>query len=281
MILSARRFFVTLTAATLLTQVVGLARADEQPTWSSSSTDHYRLFYRPEFEQDAQQVRRLLDAAITSLKKEFADFPMDELLRVDCAIYLHPKGTDKASESFASITTSVKDGGQYVAAIHLLAPSAYDPSYRSNVNEPPGDDHFSKLIMHEYSTILLERITRSKRAGWSFFSAPRWFTDGYEEYLGLMLSSPRNRTDVLAKYLARHKDSPGRIDFAFGIGVENDYIDGALLLLFMHEVFGKQQVHDLLRSQERRFGRAMAASLGVGLEEFERRWDEWLELKLG
>ena len=78
---------------------------------------------------------------------------------------------------------------------------------------------FAKLVMHEYSTVLLDRITRAKKAGWSFFSGPSWFVQGYEEYLGLMLSSPRNRTAVLGKYLARHKGGPGRIDFAFGIGV--------------------------------------------------------------
>ena len=49
----------------------------------------------------------------------------------------------------------------------------------------------------------------------------------------------------------------------------------------MHETFGRKRVHAVLASEERRFGRALASALGVGLEEFQRRWDEWLKRKLG
>jgi hypothetical protein len=171
----------------------------------------------------------------------------------------------------------VDDAGKYSAVIDLLTPSAYDLRHRSNVGEPADDGYIYKLVVHEYSTILLERITRAKKAGWRFFSAPGWFTNGYEEYLGLMLSSTRNRTEVLKKHLANHKDGASRIGFDYGIHVEDDYIDGAVLLMFMHETFGKTKVQAILASEERRFGSAMASALGVGLEEFKKRWDEWLK----
>jgi hypothetical protein len=272
--------WVLVIGVTLLAHNAGSARADEGPKWSSYSTDYYQLFHRPENEGDAKKVKGFLDAGIASLKKEFAGFPVEDLLRVNCVIYLHPKGTGKASESTVSITSGTDNQGNYFAVIDLLAPSAYDPNYRSNINEPAGDDYIHKLVMHEYSTILLDRITRAKKSGWSFFTAPRWFTDGYEEYLGLMLSSPHNREEVLAKYLAMQKDDPDRIGFDFGVGIKDDYIDGGLLLLFMHETFGKERVHAILKSEERRFGRAMASALGVGLDDFQKRWDEWLKKKL-
>lgn len=224
-------------------------------------------------------MQGFLDAGIASLKKEFADFPVDDLLRVDCVIYLHPKATDKASENMAMITSGV-DKGKYYAAIDLLTPSAYNPNYRNNINQSADDDYFHKLVMHEYSTILLERITRAKKTGWMFFSAPRWFVDGYEEYLGIMCSAPRNRKEFMEKYLAMHKKTPARVSFDFGIGVEDEYIDGALLLLFMHETFGKKRVQAVLTSEEPRFGTAMARELGANLEEFKKRWDEWLKKKL-
>jgi hypothetical protein len=273
--------FVMLAAATLLARGVGATGANDKPKqWSVQSGDNYQLLYMPGHENDAKKVKGFLDSGIASLKKEFAGLQVDELLRVNCAIYLHPKGSGKASESSAGITSGTDGQGKYFAVIDLLAPSAYDPGYRSNVNEPPGDDHYFKLVIHEYSTILLDRITRDKKGGWSFFSAPRWFTDGYEEYLGLMLSSPRNRKEVLMKYLAMHRQDPDRIDFDFGVSVKDDYIDGAVLLLFMHETFGKDRVHAILKSEERRFGRAMASALGVGLDGFKKRWDEWLKRKL-
>jgi hypothetical protein len=275
-----RRFYVILAAVTLLIEGVGFARAEEKPTqWSVYRNENYQLFYKQAREKDAKKVKGLLDAGIASLKKELADFPVDDLLRVNCVIYLHPKATDRASEYTTLITTGV-DKGKYYAVIDLLTPSAYNPNYRNNINQPADDDHFHKLVMHEYSTILLERISWAKKTGWTFFTAPRWFTDGYEEYLGIMCSSPRNRKEFVEKYLAMHKKAPTRVSFDFGIGVEDEYIDGALLLLFMHETFGKKRVQAVLTCEEPRFGTAMARELGVGLEELKKRWDEWLKKKL-
>jgi hypothetical protein len=272
--------WAALAVAVLLAPSPAMTHAQDKPMkWSVYSTDYYQVLYQPRHDADAKKIKGFLDAGITSLKKEFADFPVDELLKVNCLIYLHPQRTDKASEIHAGIGTGVTNG-KYSAVIDMLAPAAYDPNHRTNINEPVGDDYFYKLVMHEYSTILLDRITRSKKAGWNFFSAPRWFVDGYEEYLGLMLSSPRNRKEVVAKYLAMHKEDPDRISLDFGITVKNDYIDGALLVLFMHETFGKKKVHALLMSEERSFGKAIRSVLGVGLEEFQKRWDEWLKKRL-
>src|SRR5687767_8681473 len=261
-----------------LTLPAAHAPADD-PMWVIVKTDFYRLHHAPGHEADAKKVRQLLDASITALKAEFDGLPVAELLRVDCAIYLHPKGSGKASEYSVSITTR-QDGDKYSAVIDLLTPSAYSPTYRSNVGEPAGDDHLAKLVLHEYSTILLERVTRTKKGGWGFYSAPKWFTDGYEEYLGLVLSTPRNRNEVLAKYLATQKANPGRVTFEFGVSVADPYIDGALLLAFMHEEFGKKRVQAILTSREPRFGKAVAAALGVGLDEFQKRWADWLKKKL-
>jgi hypothetical protein len=176
--------------------------------------------------------------------------------------------------------TSGVDKGKYFAVIDLLTPSACDPNYRNNINQPADDDYYHKLVLHEYSTILLERITRAKKTGWTFFSAPRWFVNGYEEYLGVMCSAPRNRKTFVEKYLATQKKAPARVSFDFGIGVEDEYIDGALLLLFMHETFGKKRVQAVLTCAEPCFGTALARELGVELEEFKKRWDEWLKKKL-
>jgi hypothetical protein len=264
----------------LLLALVAAPALAADPDWVVIRTDFYRLHHAPDREPDAKKVQQLLDASIAALKTEFDGLPVADLLTVDCALYLHPKGSGKASEYSVSITTR-QDGDKYTAVIDLLTPSAYSPTYRSNVGEPAGDDYFAKLVMHEYSTILLERITRTKKGGWSFYSAPQWFTDGYEEYLGLMRTTPRNRNEVFAKYLATQKADPGRVTFEFGISVADPYIDGALLLAFMHDEFGRKRVQAILTSREPRFGKALAAGLGVGLDEFQKRWADWLKKKLG
>lgn len=94
----------------------------------------------------------------------------------------------------------------------------------------------------------------------------------YEEYLGVTLSTEHNRNATLGKCLALSKPNPDWISFDFGIHVKDDYINGAVLLLFMHESFGKAKVHALLRSEDRSFGRALTATTGVHLEEFQKRF---------
>lgn len=94
-------------------------------------------------------------------------------------------------------------------------------------------------MIHEYSTILLERLTQERKKGWHFFEAPRWFTDGIKEYLGLTQTSERNRRDIVGKYLALRKENPERIDF--GLNTTDPYIDGSLLHLFMHERMARRR----------------------------------------
>jgi hypothetical protein len=131
------------------------------------------------------------------------------------------------------------------------------------------------VLVHEYGTILLEQITRARAKGWRFYDAPGWFVQGYEEYLGLTHSTPHNRKVVLPKYLALQKADPLRVRIGFGIGVRNDYLDGAALLHFMHEAFGKEKVQAILTSEAPTFEAGAGPALGVSLEEFGRRWEEW------
>ena len=109
---AVRSFRVLVVGVTLLAPNAGPARADDRPKWSTSSTDYYQLLYLPGYEKDANKVKGMLDAGIASLKQEFADFPVDDLLKVKCDVYLHPKGTDQASEGSAVITSGTDEGGQ-------------------------------------------------------------------------------------------------------------------------------------------------------------------------
>lgn len=243
--------------------------------WSTLETPYYRLRFAADKKSDADQIRGHLDRTIEALKKEFAAVNAEELLRgVDCQITLHTKPNARANEGLANISCGVVDG-KYKAEMDLLTPSAYGKGALSSVGEPKGDDYQAKLVAHEYSSILLDRITRSKAAGWRFFSAPAWFVQGYEEYAGLMCSSHHNREVVRGKYLKHHKDDPRRVGIGFGVGVRDTYIDGATLLLFMNEAFGRDRVQAILASEKPTFEEAVPAALGVNLEEFANRWKEW------
>src|SRR5262249_13555685 len=153
--------------------------------------------------------------------------------------------------------------------------SEFRADFRNSIGEPAGDDYFAKVLVHEYATILLERITRAKPRGWPFYDAPSWFVQGYEEYLGLTHSTPRNRNVVLPKYIALQQRNPHRVRIGFGIGVKDDYLDGAVLLHFMHEKFGADKVQAILTSEAATFEKAAGPALGVTLGEFGRLWEEW------
>jgi hypothetical protein len=243
-------------------------------------TEYFTLYYDPKFKEDALKEKHYLEQTIEALKKEFSSYPVEELLKIKCTVVLYPQRTDRISEGSASIESGSENGQPYWANIELLTPSQYDPAYRNSLGLAFSDDGAFKLIAHEYSTILFERITAQKKRGIKFHKCPRWFTQGYEEYCGLVLSSPYNRSDLVNKYLSFFTKDKDRVDFDFGINVKNDYIDGAMLVLFMNESFGKNRVQEILASPESSFGKAIGLSLGVDLPQFADRFHKWLAGKL-
>jgi hypothetical protein len=254
--------------------VIGGADAPAEK-WEVIETQSYRLHYAPGSESDAKKVRGFLDRTHVLLREEFADHKPDELLKgISCDVFLHSKPVENANEHIATITTGVYDG-TYKAVIDLLMPSAYGPSFRSHIGEPFGDDYYAHLVAHEYSTIFLERVARSKPSGWRFFSAPAWFVQGYEDYLGLTQSTKANRETVLPRYDALHKGDAKRVSVGFGIGVTDPYADGAVLVHFMHEKYGRKKVQSILTSREATFEVAIASALGVSLDQFWTDWQAW------
>jgi hypothetical protein len=81
---------------------------------------------------------------------------------------------------------------------------------------------------------------------------------------------------VLPKYLKLVKGDPHRVGIGFGVAVRDPYIDGAVLLHFMHEVYGRDRVQAVLTSEILTFEEAVPAALGVSLDEFSERWKQWL-----
>lgn len=243
-------------------------------------TDYFTLYYDPKFKEDAEKEKHYLEQTIEALKKEFSAIPVDKMLKVQCDVILHSQKTDQINESSANTESGSQGDNPYSARIDLLTPSQYDPNYRNNVGISFSDDAAFKLVAHEYSTILFERITREKKKGIRFQKCPRWFVQGYEEYCGLVLTSPFNRSKLTNKYISFFRTDPDRINFDFGIEVTNPYIDGAMLVLFMNESYGKDNVQKILTSSESNFGKVLTSSLGGNLSQFKERWQKWLQTRL-
>jgi hypothetical protein len=136
------------------------------------------------------------------------------------------------------------------------------------------ENYIFKNLVHEYSTIVLDRMTREKPRGWTFFSAPAWFVQGYEEYLGLMLSSEHSRRVTFEKYRDFHRADRKRI--GAGFEVASPYIDGPVLLQFLHDTYGRGAVHAILLSEAADFWSALTQATGQDREQLHEAWLLWL-----
>ena len=279
-----RNHFVCLLIA--ITTAAGAAFAPPSasgnaPELSESVTvQHITLRHAPSATDDAKTAAAFLPGMLKTLQQHFEPAGLDEFVTgFRCEIQLHPAPNDSASESTAMSRTGTIDGTNrtYFAEISLLTPSAHTQEARTHIGEPKDAVYFERLLVHEYAAPVLDRITRSKPAGWRFYDAPRWFIEGYEEYLALTCSNEHSRNVTLAKYKEIVRADPRRVRNAFGLMVRDNYLDGAMLLAFMHDRYGREKVQAILTSPAETFGDAICESLGVNLDSFFAAWQEWLE----
>ena len=241
--------------------------------WQTIERPFYRLHYVPEHAEDAQRVDALLALVYEALLEEFKTHNPRKMLRsVECDIYLQPQPMEYTRPGVA-LTLATWSNGHYDADIHILTPGAHGQLDQSGF--PPGHydrDYYHKTLLHEVSTLFLVPLARSKREGWSFSECPEWFRQGYEDYLGLMRSSERNRTERLRDYQGTLADDD-RV--RLGIEVQEVYIDGAMLLAYMHDTWGPRKVQQVLVSRAPTFWGAVKRELDVDIQAFYDGWQAW------
>ena len=240
------------------------------------ANDYYKLCYPEELQDDGELAHKDLQQAIANMIKEFGEIDAKVLLKenIDCTVYIYAKPNKNASEAMALINSGV-ESGKYIANLHFLALSKHSPTAQDSAGRIKDKDYFLYLITHEYSTIILERLTERKRKGWTLFTAPSWFVQGYEQYLGLKYSKIGKET--LAVYLKRVKSNPGLIYMdSYGLHIQKVYEGGALVLAFMNEAYGQEKVHSLLTSDKPTFFSAMESTIDKG-DDFAKKWSNWLQ----
>jgi hypothetical protein len=261
--------------------------ADE---WSTIKSQDFTIYYVKKFADDAQRAKTYLDSAIASLRKEFSDYEPDKILKkIDCFVYLYPEPNETASDGRSVCITRGIDNGRRHAELHFLTPARYSPSSTDSIGELKKEDHyFFRYIVHEYASIWLGVIARSKERGWyvNGNDAPNWFWQGYEEYLGMTLSSAHSRTVTFSKYMAVVKEDPDSVVLARGykdktprILVGRDYTDGFAILAYMHHKFGTRAVQRILISEKDTFREAARdsfqtddAALYEGFQAWVKEW---------
>lgn len=89
-----------------------------------------------------------------------------------------------------------------------------------------------------------------------------------------MLSSKHSREVTFEKYRDLLRADPTRVSSEFK--VKNPYLDGAVLLQFLHETYGKEKVHAFLLSDASDFWSAVNQVTGHDRSEIFKAWTPWL-----
>jgi hypothetical protein len=240
----------------------------QRPTYTITADDSITA--------DAEQVAELTDSAIRAISAAFPDWDVLQAIQgYNLQIVIHATPNDAANEGTATLFTS-NSNGILASRLDILALSRYSAAARTNVGEPKEHKYFERLLIHEISTLLFERVTAKKSCGWRFQSAPSWFVQGLEQYVAFRQTSAKQSLQL---YLDRVRRDPNIVQTDFGVQVTDPYIGGTVLLAFIDEHYGWPTVQKLLESPEATFGAAVRKQLGVTLESFVTEFQSWLTPK--
>lgn len=239
----------------------------------------------PALRADADLLAHTLDDAVKQIVEDYKKLvpDADEIFRAaSVTVHLCAEPNEHASVGQANVVTSWS-GGKCTADIHLLAPSAHpDPNKpgagRTMAGDPFDAAYCQRVLVHEYSTVFIESLTRRKSKGWSFYEAPAWFVQGIEEYFGTTYSTAYAREKTLPAYIRQTKEQ-SLVSCDFGLDVRSPYVAGPTLTAFMFEQYGREKLVALLRSEEQSFGKAARRELGVTVEQFYESFSKWLDAK--
>lgn len=253
---------------------------EEALGWQTAQTAAYTLHYDGGHESDAEMIGRFLKTAKARMSEEFRAHRPHELLDgVKLEVFLHPREGEMASESHATMTSNLQRQN-YEAAIHLLTPSAYGSRDGTASRRDADKDYLFRQVVHEVSALYVQRLILAKPEGWDYDAAAPWFLQGYDEYLA-GIHGRRSEDVTLASYRDRVRNNPDRVSFDGGIAVGNPYSDGAVVVAFLHDMYGRDAVQNIWLSPEPTFERALLASLDTDYRELERRWHIWLGAREG
>ena len=129
------------------------------------------------------------------------------------------------------------------------------------------------MLTHEIGTLYLLAVNRLKESGWSFFDAPLWFAECYQEYIGINLSTDHARKVTQARYLEDFQRDPARV--GLDLRVTDEYRDGAVLIRFLHERYGIDAVHGILRSERPAFWEAIEEVTGLTPTRLHNEFQAW------
>lgn len=252
---------------------VVIQKTDEGYEWTKIETELYQVHYAKGLEEDAEKIHAFVYIAKEAMIKEFNEIDVLPILKdANVNIHLEPEPTENASENnWRIISGTDNPTGEFRSDIYLLTPSARERTCCTETGHPYDDKYLLKGVIHEFSTVVIQSLNRP--SGWFLYDAPGWVHDGYEEYYGVIYS---DSLDVLEIYKENARNNQS-IRFAGNkIAIEDTENDGAVIIAFMYQMFGKQKMHNVLTSSEKTFEEAIEKELAPW-DELEPMFKEWLD----
>lgn len=141
-------------------------------------------------------------------------------------------------------------------------------------------NHHAKVILSEYIPIGHYAVQASRPSGgWSYYSAPEWFTQGLQEYDAIFHTTESNRTTTAAellKWARRNRET--FTCCTSGISIGDVYNGGATFMAFLAAEFGEDVHTRLLRSSAETFEAALLdAAKPYTMSELFDRFRAWLD----
>lgn len=266
-------FFALLLVALIF---IGATAAKTESEWVTVERTYWRLKFPRELGEDARTVDTMMDRATRELSTLFGEPDPARLLDSTVVeVMTHPGRCRHASYSHATMESNMRWDG-YQARIHLLAPSVFSRYAVGHTTSTAHDDTYYRILLHEYSSVFVQRLILSKGGGWQYHEADPWFLQGFDEFIASRGADGQRFAERLEKRLAPIRRQPGRVTFADEIRVTDPYGDGLAVVAFLHDTFGPGAVREIWLSPERSFSRAVESTLGTDYPDLQAKWMEWL-----
>lgn len=270
-----------LRCACVLAAAVGLSLTAESQGQKALTTDHYTVVTRDGAEADLGFARRWLDAAEKLMATKYHVVP--DRYHMSVNLLYRPENDIDATQSGQNRCCSTDDKGRKTGTIFLLGPSApiwKERQLLSSLGLPKeGEDYHAKVLVSEYIPIGHYAVQDSRpTGGWSYYSAPRWFVQGLQEYDAIYHTTETNRTrtaDTLMKWARRNG---GRFACCTnGLELADAYNGGAAFVAFLAAEFGEGIHERLLRSGASTFDEALASETKpYSQSELLSRFRKWV-----
>ncbi|MCC0566765.1 hypothetical protein [Brevibacillus borstelensis] len=239
------------------------------------ASEFYTIRYPKGYYTDASKMKEHLDKSFKYVFQEFGSYPnIKQLIKEPkpLEVVLYDRPNENADIGLWSLE-GMNDGSY---RLHLLAQSAHYRNCCTNTGKNFDDQYFLTTTIHEVMSIPLKRVIRQKSSGWNdIYRAPDWFVQGVQEYYG----THYGKDDSIAVMIRNVKNDRSRIVISpSGVRVKGIYDDGAVLVTFLFDTYGKEKMHKLFMSKESTFERAFAAEIG-SYSELARAFDNWIARK--